>query len=167
MRATAALTRAAKGDAVLTSSRFAPINNAPALAKWVWSSMKPGVMKRPPASTTRVRGVRCASTCALLPTAIKRSPRTASAWARGCAGLPVQMLALRTIRSASAAGACALARDALTANASAKIEIRITVRVFMTVSTPLLHAGQRLIQHLDQRFTIVGELVTLVELHQF
>ena len=53
MRATAAFTRAANGAALLTSSRFAPMRIAPAEAKCVWSSMKPGVMKRPVASIRR------------------------------------------------------------------------------------------------------------------
>jgi hypothetical protein len=35
IRATASFTRAARGPAVLTSSRLAPISSAPAWAKWV------------------------------------------------------------------------------------------------------------------------------------
>ena len=100
MRCTAAFTRAANGAGVLTSSRFAPMSSAPAWPKCVWSSMKPGVMNRPPASITRVRGVRWRSASALVPTATRRSPRTASACADG-RGWPVQMRALRTMKSAS------------------------------------------------------------------
>src|SRR5262245_5714432 len=103
MRAAAAFTREANGAAVLTSSRLAPMRRAPAWLKCVWSSMKPGVTNRPPASITRVRAPRCASASAFDPTAMRRSPRIATACALGCNVSPVQMRAFRTMTSASCA----------------------------------------------------------------
>ena len=70
----------------------------------VCASMNPGTTRRPFASMTCVAAPRQRSISALVPTATIRSPRTASAWAEGRAGSPVQIFAEVRIRSAG--GSC-------------------------------------------------------------
>ena len=51
--------------------------------KWTWLSVKPGSSSRPVRSITSVRGPRSSARSAAVPTARKRSPRTATASAQG------------------------------------------------------------------------------------
>ena len=83
-----------------------PRRSSPARLKWVWLSIKPGEMKRPSSSITRVPFPRKEATSGSEPTATMRLPLTATASAQGFASSPVHTRPPVKITSASWAPTC-------------------------------------------------------------
>src|SRR5207244_6623954 len=70
---------------------------------WAWASMSPGTTTRPRMSTCSVARPAQRSTCVFVPTAMSRSPRTASALDHGRSGTAVKTLPSTRTMSASPA----------------------------------------------------------------
>src|SRR5581483_1459304 len=99
-----AMIRRANSACVVTSRRSTWVSCAPPLAKWTWASLKPGMTRLPPASTTCVFGPRHRSISSDDPTSTMRPPMTATASACGRAASPVQTAPCVTTRSAARFG---------------------------------------------------------------